>query len=129
MAAISSHRVPGVAFIAGGLVWLVKFAAIFASNGQETVSGAPGLLYDLGLLLLLGGAVAIALRLTRYRPLIVRITASLLALPAFFGTFMLLDFLAKPSIPEDWPGYMRDEAGILATAVVWLVIGLALIFR
>jgi hypothetical protein len=114
---------------AGGLTWLAKFASILASGGQETVSGAPALLYDVGLLLLVGGAVGIALHLTRRNALFARIAASLLALPAFFATFLLLDFLVQPGIPDGWRDYVRDEAGILVTAAVWLVIGLALVFR
>lgn len=123
------NMIPSLAILGGALAWLTKFGTILASDGKETVSGTPALLYDVGLLLLAGGVVGIALRLTRYRPLIARLAASLLAPLAFFSTFLALDFLVKPLIPKNWPIYVEDEAAIAATATLWLVIGLALVLN
>lgn len=122
------NLISSLAIVAGAFAWLIKFATIVASDGKETVSGTAALLYDVGLLLLAGGVVGIALRLTRYRPLTTRLAASLLAPPAFFSTFLVLEFLIKPLIPKSWPNYVEDEAGIAVTAAVWLVIGLQLMF-
>jgi hypothetical protein len=116
------------AIIAGAFAWLLKFAAILASDGKETVSGPPALLYLIGLILLAGGVAAILLRLTAGRPFLLRFAAALLAPPAFFSTFLALDFLIQPVIPNGWPDYAKDEAGIAVTAVVWLVVGLGLLF-
>ena len=122
------NLISSLAIVAGALAWLVKFATIQASDGRETFSGAPALLYDVGLLLLAGGVVGIALRLTRGRPLLVRVAASVLEPPLFFSTFLGLDFLVKPLIPSGWPDYVEDEAGIAVTAAVWLIVGLTLVF-
>jgi len=101
-----------------------QFSIILTTAGQETVSGAPGLLWDAGLFLLVGGAIGIALHLTRHRPLIIRIVTSLLAPVVFFLSFLTLDFLVKSVIPSRWPSYVRDEASILVVAVICLVMSL-----
>jgi hypothetical protein len=116
------------AIIAGASAWLIKLAAILASDGKETVSGLPALFYLVGLLLLAGGVAGILSRLTAGRPFMLRFAVTLLAPPAFFSTFLTLDFLIKPVIPNGWPDYAKDEAGIAVTAVVWLVVGLGLLF-
>lgn len=127
MTAARWNLISKLAIIAGAFAWLIKFATILVLDGKETVSGAPALLYDVGLFLLAGGVVGIALRLTRYRPLIARLAASLLAPPAFLFTFLALNFLIKPLIPTSWPNYVADEAGLAVTAAVWLIIGLRLV--
>ena len=114
----------GLAIVAGALAWLVKFVVIWATEGRETVSGTSALLWDFGLFLLAGGAIGIALRLTRRNLLIIRIAASLLAPPLFFLLFLAIDFLVRSVIPNGWPSYVRDEAGIAVTAAVWFVLGL-----
>ena len=128
MTVLRLNLISNIALVAGALAWLVKFATILASEGRETVTGVPALLYTVGLLLLAGGVVGIALRLTRGRPLLARVAASVLAPLLLFSTFLGLDFLVKSLIPSGWPDYVEDEAGIVFTAAVWQIVGLALVF-
>ena len=129
MRTIHWNLISSSAIIAGAFAWLIKFAAILATDGKETVSGVPALFYLVGLTLLAGGAAGILLRLTAGRPFVLRFAVTLLAPPAFFSTFLALDSLIKPLIPNGWPDYAKDEAGIVATSVVWLVVGLRLLFN
>ena len=121
--------ISSLAIVSGALVWLVKFATIFASAGEETDSGMPAMFYVLGLLLMAGGLAGIAVGLTRHRPMIARIFAGLSAAAAFVATFLALDFLVRPLVPGNWPAYVGDEVSIVLTAAAWLAIGLGLMFK
>lgn len=46
---------------------------------------------------------------------------------AFFASFAVLESVAKAVVGDAGPSWLHDEAGILATAVAWLVVGLALL--
>ena len=112
---------------AGGLAWLAKLGVIAATDGRVTSSGAAAVFFVLGALLLAAGASAPVMRLLR--PARRWTTALALASgPLLFGlTFSLLDGAGKGLVGDAGPSWLPDEAGILATAVVWLVIGLALL--
>jgi hypothetical protein len=122
------YRLSGLAITCGALIWLVRFATILASAGKATASGVSSFLYDLGLVLLLGGIVGIVLYFTRYLPRVARITAGVLSPLAFFFLLVFVDFLAGRLVPQSWPTYVANEAGIAATAVLLLVVGLGLVY-
>jgi uncharacterized membrane protein len=50
-----------------------------------------------------------------------------LSVVGFFVSFVILDSLAKPTLGEVGPSYMIDEAGILVTALFWLLVAGALV--
>jgi hypothetical protein len=44
-----------------------------------------------------------------------------------FASYVVLDAIAKPTLGQVGPAYMNDEAGILVTAIFWLVVAAILI--
>jgi len=113
-----------LALIAGGGAWLVKLVVIVATDGADSGAGdaAVAAFFLLGFVLLLSGSSAVGLWLTRGRGAVVRIGAALLAPVTFLVSMNLLDPLGETLVGDGGPNYIREEAGIFLTAVLWLAL-------
>jgi general stress protein CsbA len=108
---------------AGGLGWLAKLVVIIATDGAVVDEGAAAVFYLLGLALMIVGSMAGAVLLTYRRSRWIVTTAALLSPAVYFAAFIVLDGLAKALVGDRGPAYLRDEAGILATDIVALLVG------
>ena len=98
--------IAGTLLVVGGSAWLLKVLT----------SGAEGARFDLSFYSLLVGSTGLGVRLTANRDTTVRSVAAVGSMAAFFLSFSL--FSAS----------LDEAAGIFISAVVWLAIGLALLF-
>jgi hypothetical protein len=113
--------------IAGGLAWLAKQGAIAAAVGPD--GAAPestliGVLYLLGLGLMVVGATGVGAVLLRGRPPWLRAGVAIVLGPViFFGVQAALDTLVDALAPADAHWWWAGEGGIVLTALVFLVGG------
>ena len=82
------------------------------------------MLYLAGVALMLVGSVFVAGLVARERGLLVLVPAMVLSPLLVFLSYAVLDSLAVGVVGEAGPGWLEDEAGILATGVFWLGAGL-----
>ena len=82
------------------------------------------MLYLAGIALMLVGSVFVAGVVARGRGLLVLVPAMVLSPFLVFLSYAVLDSLAVGVVGEAGPGWLEDEAGILATGVFWLGAGL-----
>jgi hypothetical protein len=112
----------GVAAL-GGAAWVVKFLVILADDGGDA-GGLTAVLYLLGIGLMVVGGAFLAGLVARGRGRLV-LVAALVASPfVVFLSYAVLDGLAKAAVGDSGPGWLEDEAGILATGLFWLAAGL-----
>lgn len=118
--------IAAIALIVGAIAWLAKLVVIVITDGAEGGAGdtASSVLFLLGFVLLLSGSTAVGLWLTRGRGPVVRLAAALVAPVLFFVTMNLLDPLGEALVGDLGPSYVREEAGILLAAVLWLGLGI-----
>lgn len=114
--------------LAGAVAWLLKLAVIVAT---ETTTGNIGtsVFFLGGFFLLLLGAAALGVWLTRNLHVLVQVVAGLIGAVAFFISMNTIDSGAKSVLGGVGPEYVREEWGILAAAIVWLFVGLGSIRR
>jgi hypothetical protein len=121
---MTRHRwthIAAVAALAGGAAWTVKFLVVFASDAEAEV--AAGVLYVAAVLLLVVGSTWVGTRLAGNGP---RLLLALLvvASPAlWWASYMVLDAAAKAVVGDAGPAWLEDEAGVLATGLAWLALG------
>ena len=118
----------GLLTISGGVAWLAKFAVIVATNGRVFDSGAAAWFLRLGVICLVVGVSGFAIWLTRGRHRMLRLVAVVLSPITFFASFLLIDSVAKVVVGTRGPAYLPGEAGIAAVAVLWLGLGVWLLF-
>lgn len=116
-----------VAATLGGLSWLAKLAVIVATDGEINDEGAAAFFYLVGVALMVAGSTAIGVLLARRRARWVLAMAVALSPIIFFASFIILDGIAKPLVGDRGPAYFGEEAGILTTGLVWLVLGIGLL--
>ena len=116
-----------VVLLAGAISWLAKMVVIFATDGRVDSTGAAAVFFIGGIPLMAIGATAVGLWLSRGRALWIRSVSIVISFLAFFVSFVILDSIAKPTLGEVGPSYMTDEAGILVTAIFWLLVAAALL--
>ena len=123
----NSIRTFGLVAAAGGAAWVTKFLVIAATDGAETGAAdtATAILYMLAVLLMCIGASCITLRLARGHGKLATVAAFVAAPFLFILSYMLLDAIAKPLVGDAGPNWLDDEAGIVLTGAVWLVLGLS----
>ena len=116
------HTASAVAAL-GGAAWVTKVAVLTATDGDDSL--VVGLLYICGAIGITLGASWVGVRLAgeRYLPLVV-LFGALGPLLAFVAYDSVLDPLAKAALGDAGPGWFEDEAGILATGLVWLAASL-----
>jgi len=108
--------------LVGGVAWLLKFATIAATKGEDNILVSP--LWIVGFFSMLLGAAGIGVWLTWRLHVVVRILAGFVGAVAFFMSMNVTDSLAKSVAGDSGPAYLTDEWGILFTAILWLIVGL-----
>lgn len=120
-------EIGSIAATLGGLSWLAKVAVIIATDGKVNDEGAAALFYILGVALMAIGSTAVGIRLVNRMSSLLLVGAVVLSPVVFFVSSSVLDGIAQPLVENRGPAYWEDEAGIVATALVWLVIGITLL--
>jgi hypothetical protein len=125
----------GLALVVGAMAWLTKIGVIIATDGRVTHTGAAGSSFTIGLWLLSVGAAGLGLRLTMSVDLVSRVIITVLFPFVFILSFFVFSVIgyaivavARLIVGDALPRYMLGEAGILISAVVWMVIGAVLLF-
>lgn len=119
--------VAGAALTAGGVAWLLKLAVIVATSGRVTDTGAAGVFFLLGFVLLLLGSTGVGLRLTMNKPLPLRLLGVVLSPIVLMALLVTLGAMLGPLVGEAGPSYAREEANIVAIAVLSLAVGAMLL--
>jgi hypothetical protein len=105
----------------GGAAWVTKVAVLAATDGDDSL--VVELLYLAGAIGITLGASWLGVRLAGERPLpLVVVLGALGPLLAFVAYDSVIDPLAKAALGDAGPAWFEDEAGILATGLVWLAI-------
>lgn len=107
--------------LVGALSWLAKMVVIVVTDGRVDSTGAAAVFFIGGILFMAAGATGVGLSLTRGRAIWAQAASMMLSVLGFFVSFVVLDSIAKPTVGKLGPDYMGDEAGILVTAIVWLL--------
>ena len=125
----------GLALVVGAMAWLTKIGVIIATDGRVTHTGAAGSSFTIGLGLLSVGAAGLGLRLTMSVDLVLRVILTVgfpFVFVLSFFVFSAIGYVivagARVIVGDALPRYMLGEAGILISAVVWMVIGAVLLF-
>ena len=125
----------GLALVVGAMAWLTKMGVIIATDGRVTHTGAAGSSFTIGLWLLSVGAAGLGLRLTMSVDLVSRVILTVGFPCVFVLSFFVFSAIgyaivavARVIVGDALPRYMLEEAGILISAVVWMVIGAVLLF-
>lgn len=125
----------GLVLIIGAMAWLTKIGVIIATDGRVTHTGAAGSSFTIGLGLLSVGAAGLGLRLTMSVDLVLRVILTVgfpFVFVLSFFVFSAIGYMivagARVIVGDALPPYMLGEAGILISAVVWMVIGVVLLF-
>ena len=114
---------------AGGLSWLVKIGVIVATDGRIIPTGPAALLMTFGIvLLLLGGAASGAWLAGRRHPLL-RVLAALGGVAALVACSVGTGALGAALLRGRGPAYFAEEAGLLAAALLWSVVGATALVR
>jgi hypothetical protein len=112
-----------IAAIVGGTIWVVKFAVITArDDGFEPLEG---LFYFAGLIGIVLGSLGLAAFVAARQRGWLRTVTFVVVLVVAFGLSILLGDTVQSAIESDNQG-IDEEPGILAVAVLWLGIGIAL---
>jgi len=124
----------GLVLIVGAMAWLTKIGVIIATDGQVTHTGAAGASFTIGLWLLAVGAAGLGLRLAKGLDLLMRVILTVgfpFVFVLSFFVFSAIGYVivagARVIVGDALPRYMLGEAGILISAVVWMVIGAVLL--
>ena len=127
--------IAGTILVVGGVAWLLKLWVIVATDGRVVATGAAGAFFDLGFYSLLVGSTGLGVRLTRNQEPALRGVAAVgspvvfvLAFAIFSAVGYAILAVGGALVGISPPGYLLEEAGIFISAVVWLAIGLALLF-
>ena len=128
--------IAGTTLIVGGIAWIMKLWVIVATDGRVVATGAAGAFFDLGFYALLVGSTGIGVRLMMHQEPSMRVVLALASPVAFFLSFALFSGIGYAILAAGGvlagvspPGYLFREAGIFISAVVWLAIGLVLVFE
>jgi hypothetical protein len=123
----STRGVATVAWLVGGVAWLVKLTLIWANGGSNTGDGIVGVAFLAGAaaLVIAGGASGFVL-LRRWGRWVGVAGVPVGAAVTLVG-FSLIDSVLQGIVPAS--GWFEEEVGILGTAVVALLLGLALVLR
>ena len=120
--------VAGAVLVVGGVAWLLKLSVIVATDGRVVATGAAGAFFDIGFYSLLVGSTGLGLRLTKNEHPVTRIAAAVGSPFVFVLSFFAFDLVGRAVLGVAVPSYLLGEAGIFISAVVWLAIGLPLLF-
>ncbi len=117
------------------VAWLSKLRVIVATDGRVVATGAAATFFDLGLYLLIVGSTWIGVRLMMNQEPSMRVVLAVASPVAFILSFALFSGIGYAILAVGGalagvspPSYLLEEAGIFISAVVWLIIGVILLF-
>ena len=113
--------------VVGGVAWILKVALIVENGGSNTDEGSVGLLYVIGLVLLLAGATSIGAIFRQKAPKPTYLASTLASALLLIASYLVLDSLARLILGDAGASYMEDEWGIIMTGVFWILLGGALL--
>ena len=119
-------RLGGVAAVAGGLLWILKFAVIALRD--DSFEPLESVVFVGGLVGIILGTVALAALVARRES---RWLALLLVVGAALGTLLLqigVQALVNAAVDADNLG-ISEEVGVLFVGALWLAVGVALTRR
>jgi hypothetical protein len=123
----SSRRLAAVAWLVGGVAWLVKLTLILANGGSNTDEGIVAVVFLAGVLALVVAGAASGFTLGgRWSTWAAVVGVPIGAAATLIG-INLIDSVLKAIVPAS--GWYEDEVGILGAAVIALLLGLALLGR
>ena len=124
---IDSSRLAAVAWLVGGAAWLVKLTLILANGGSNTDEGIVGVAFFVGVLALaVAGAASGYTLLRRWGIWAAAVGAPIGAAATLVG-ISAIDSVLQPIVPAS--GWYDEEVGILAAAVIAILLGVALLAR
>ena len=116
-----------VAWLAGGVAWLVKLTLIFANGGTNTNEGFVGVAFLVGVLALVVAGAASGFTLLRRWGIWAGAIGVPIGAVATLAGFSVIDSVLQSIVPAS--GWFEEEVGILGTAAVALLLGLALLAK
>jgi hypothetical protein len=127
--------IAGTILVVGGVAWILKLWVIVATDGRVVATGAAGAFFDLGFYSLLVGSTGLGVRLTMNQEPAMRGVAAVGSPVVFILSFALFSGIGYAILAVGGafagispPSYLLEEAGIFISAVVWLIIGVILLF-
>jgi hypothetical protein len=121
----SSRRLAAVAWLVGGVAWLVKLTFIFANGGSNTDEGIVAVVFLAGVLALVVAGAASGFTLCKRWGTWAAVVGVPIGAAATLVGINLIDSVLKAVVPAS--GWYEDEVGILGAAVIALLFGLALL--
>jgi hypothetical protein len=123
----STRRLAAVAWLVGGVAWLVKLTLIVANGGSNTDEGIVAGVFLAGVLALVVAGAASGFTLGgRWGTWAAFIGVPIGAAATLVG-ISLIDSVLQAIVPAS--GWVDDEVGILGAAVMALLLGLKLLDR
>jgi hypothetical protein len=123
----STRRLAAVAWLIGGVAWLVKLTLILANGGSNTDEGIVAGVFLVGVLALVVAGAASGFTLCgRWGSWAGVIGVPIGAAVTLVG-ISLIDSVLQAIMPAS--GWVDDEVGILGAAVIALLLGRALLAR
>lgn len=102
------------------IAWTVKSLVIWQAGGLDK-SDFEGPLFILGFLLLLATWTAIGFAASRGRAVWMRLLAAIVGFVIGVVLMQALDALSGAVVPN-WDGWFQEEAGLLATALITVLV-------
>jgi hypothetical protein len=121
----SSRRLAAVAWLVGGVAWLVKLTLILANGGSNTDEGIVAGVFLVGVLALVVAGAASGFTLCRRWGTWAAVVGAPIGAAATLVGISVIDSVLKAIVPAS--GWYEDEVGILGAAVIALLLGLALL--
>jgi hypothetical protein len=123
----STRRLAAVAWLVGGVAWLVKLTLILANGGSNTDEGIVAVAFFAGVLALVVAGAASGFTLCgRWGTWAAVIGVPIGAAATLVG-ISLIDSVLQAIVPAS--GWYDEEVGILGAAVIALLLGLAFLAR
>jgi hypothetical protein len=123
----STRRLAAVAWLVGGVAWLVKLTLILANGGSNTDEGIVAVVFLAGVLALVVAGAASGFTLCRRWGTWAAVIGAPIGAAATLVGISLVDSVLQPIVPAS--GWFDDEVGILGAAVLALLLGITLLKR
>jgi hypothetical protein len=123
----STRRLAAVAWLVGGIAWLVKLTLILANGGSNTDEGIVAGVFLAGVLAFVVAGAASGFTLCRRWGTWAAVVGVPIGAAATLVGINLIDSVLQPIVPAS--GWYDEEVGILGAAVIALLLGLALLKR
>ena len=120
----STRRLAAVAWLVGGVAWLVKLTLILANGGSNTDEGIVAGAFFVGVLALVVAGAATGFTLCGRWGTWAAVLGVPIGAAATLVGISLIDSVLQAIVPAS--GWYDEEVGILGAAVIALLLGLAL---